>query len=71
MFNQNVFEISSVGRGTCTNKSVKCVNIYGRDVTLDLQTNMVEFLYARIIVCAFWWQAGTMCVYHEFVCFDI
>ena len=68
MFNQNVFEISSVGRSTYTNKSVNCVNVYGRDVTSDLQTNLVEFRYARISVCAFWWQAGTMCVYYELVC---
>ena len=46
MFNQNVFEISSVGRSTSTYtyKSVNCVNVYGRDVTLDLQTNLVEFI---------------------------
>ena len=66
MFNQNVFEISSVGRSTCTYKSVNCVNVYGRDVTLDLQRNLVEFIYARISVCAFWWQAGTMFIYYEF-----
>ena len=71
MFNQNVFEISSVGTSTYTYKSVNCVNFYDRDVTLDLQTNLVEFIYARISVCAFWWQAGTMCVYYGFVCFDI
>ena len=73
MFNQNVFEIASVGRSTYTYKSVNCVNVYGRDVTSDLQTNLVELRYAAISVCAFWWQAGTMCVYYEFVsvCFDI
>ena len=32
MFNQNVFEISSVGRSTYTCKSVNCVSVYGRDV---------------------------------------
>ena len=67
----NVFEISSVGRSTYTYKSVNRVNVYGRDVTLDYQTNLDEYMYARISVCAFWWQAGTMCVYYEFVCFDI
>ena len=71
MFNQNVFEISSVGRSTYTYKSVNCVNVYGRDVTLDFQTNLVKYTYARISVCAFWWQAGTMCVYYELLCFDI
>ena len=35
-----------------------CGNIYGRDVTLDFKTNLVELIYARISVCAFWWQAG-------------
>ena len=58
MFNQNVFEISSVRRSTHTYKSVNCVNVYGRDETL-------EFIYARISVCAFWWQAGTMLVYFD------
>ena len=53
MFNQNVLEISSAGGSTYTYKSVNCVNVYGRDVTLDLQTNSVEFIYARISVCAF------------------
>ena len=71
MFNQNVFEILSVGRSTYTYKSVNRVNVNGRDVTLNFQTNLVEFIYARISVCAFWWQAGTMCVYYEFVCVDI
>ena len=71
MFNQNVFEISSVGRSTYIYKSVNCVNVYGRDVTLDFQTNLVEFIYARISVCAFWWQAETMCVYYEFLCFEL
>ena len=71
MFNQNVFEISSVGRSTYTYKSLNCVNFYGRDVTLDLRTNLVEFIYATISVCAFRWQAGTMCVNYEFVCFDM
>ena len=48
------------------------MNVYGRDVTLDLQANLVEFIYARISVCAFLCgQAGTMCVYYEFVCFDV
>ena len=36
MFIKNVFEISSVGRNIFTYKSVNCVNVYGRDVTLDL-----------------------------------
>ena len=71
MFNQNVFEISSAGRSTYTYKRVNRVNVYGRDVTLDFQTNLADFIYARISVCAFWWQAGTMCVYYEFVCVDI
>ena len=71
MFNQNVFEISSVGRSTYTYKSVNRVNVYGRDVSLDFQTNLAEFIHARISVCAFWWQAGVMCVYYEFVCVDI
>ena len=57
------------------NVSCECftfrVNGYGRDVTLDFRTNLAEFIYARISVCAFWWQAGTMCVYYEFVCVDI
>ena len=48
MLNQNVFKISSVGRSTYTYKSVNGVNVYGRDVTSELQTNLVEFLYARI-----------------------
>ena len=43
----------------------------GQSVTFDLQTNLVEFIYARISVCEFWWQAETMRVYYEFVCFDI
>ena len=60
MFNENGFEISSVGRSTYTYKSVNPVNVYGRDVTLDFQTNLAEFIYARISVCAFWWQAGTI-----------
>ena len=47
------------------------MNVYGRDVTLDFQTNLVELIYARINVCASWWYAGTMCVYYEFVCFHI
>ena len=63
MYNHNVFEISSVGRSTYTYKSVSRVNVYGRDVTLDFQTNLVELIYARISVYAFWWQAGAMCVY--------
>ena len=70
MLNQNVFEISSVSRSTYTYKSVNRVNVYGRDVTLDFQTNLIEFIYARISVGAFWWKAETMCVYYEFVCFD-
>ena len=36
MLNQIVLDISSVGRSTYTYKSVNCVNVYGRDVTLDL-----------------------------------
>ena len=32
MFNQNIFEISSVGRSTYTFKYVNCVNVYSRDV---------------------------------------
>ena len=36
MLNQIVIDISSVGRSTYTYKSVNCVNVYGRDVTLDL-----------------------------------
>ena len=35
-FNQNVFQISFVGRSTYTYKSVNCMNVYGRDVTSDL-----------------------------------
>ena len=42
MFNQNVFEISSVGRSTYTYKNVNRVNVYSKDVTLDFQTNLVE-----------------------------
>ena len=53
LFNQNVFEISSVGRSTYTYEIVNCVNVYGRDVTLDFQTNLVEFIYARISVVHF------------------
>ena len=34
--NQTVLDISSVGRSTYTYKSVNCVNVNGRDVTLDL-----------------------------------
>ena len=36
MLNQNVLDISSAGRSAYTYKSVNCVNVYGRDVTLDL-----------------------------------
>ena len=36
MLNQIVVDISSVGRSTRTYKSVNCVNVNGRDVTLDL-----------------------------------
>ena len=36
MFNQIVLDISSVGRSTYTYKSVNCVNVYGRDVTSEL-----------------------------------
>ena len=37
MLNQIVLDISSVSRSTYTHKSVNCtVNVYGRDVTLDL-----------------------------------
>ena len=36
MLNQIVLDISSVGRSTYTYKSVNCVSVYGRDVTLDL-----------------------------------
>ena len=49
MLNQIVLDISSVGRSIYTYKSVNCVNVYGRDVTQTL----VEFIYARISVCAF------------------
>ena len=49
MLNQIVLDISSVGRSTYTYKSVNCVNVYGRDVTLDFG----RVLYARISVCAF------------------
>ena len=31
-----VFGTSSVGRSTYTYKTVNCVNVYGRDATLDL-----------------------------------
>ena len=71
MFNQNIFEISSVGRSTYTYKSVNCVNVYGRDVNFKSSNKLgrVNICYNKL--CAFWWQAGTMCVYCEFVCFDI
>ena len=36
MLNQTVLNISSDGRSTYTYKSVNCVNVNGRDVTLDL-----------------------------------
>ena len=36
MLNQTILDISSVGRSTYTCKSVNCVNVNGRDVTLDL-----------------------------------
>ena len=35
MLNQNVLDISSAGRSAYTYKCVNCVNVYGRDVTLD------------------------------------
>ena len=37
MFNENVFDISSVGGTTYTDKSVNHVNVYGRDVNLDFK----------------------------------
>ena len=40
MFNENVFDISSVGRSTYTYKSVNRVNVYGKDVTLDFQNKL-------------------------------
>ena len=36
MLNQTILDISCVGRSTYTYKSVNCVNVNGRDVTLDL-----------------------------------
>ena len=36
MLNQIALGISCVGRSTCTYKSVNCVNVYGRNITLDL-----------------------------------
>ena len=50
MLNQTILDISSVGRSTYTYKSVNCVNVNGRDVTLDL--GRVYICY-RISVCAF------------------
>ena len=50
MLNQIALDISSVGRSTYTYKSVNCVNVYGRDVTLDLGR---VYIYARISVSAF------------------
>ena len=37
MFNENVFDISSVGGTTYTYKRVNHVNVYGRDENLDFQ----------------------------------
>ena len=40
MFNQNLLDISSVGRSTYTNESVNRVNVYGGEVTLDFQNKL-------------------------------
>ena len=44
MLNQIVLDISSVGRSIYTYKSVNCVNVYGRDVTLDLNWSSLKML---------------------------
>ena len=67
MFNQNVFDISSVHKSTYTHKSVNRLNVYGRDVTDQNKPGGVD-IYARISVCALWWQCS-YAVYCEFVCF--
>ena len=68
IFNQKVFEISSVGRSTYTYKSVNCVTVYDRDVTLDFQTNLVEFIYAGISVCVHFGGKQERCAFTMSLC---
>ena len=44
------------------------MNVHGRGVTLHFQTNLIEFIYARISACAYFGGKQERCVFTMSLC---